>query len=228
MRKKVRAGQQKVAVCLVEHNPLAARQLKNTLERDSKIRTFSLDDILKNQSNVNTNISIFVLDKGTIPSPLSKILFFLRSRFKDAKIIIIDKQISDSELCKLLPLGIEGYLPYEKVENELKSAIHSVSQNHLYVPSQVLEQYVRNSAQLFQSNGRKKEGLTPREKSVLELIQKRLSNKEISFDLKISKSTVKFHLSNIFAKMGVNDRYSVLEVTSSQLTGPWFFDPTEM
>src|SRR5207247_8768833 len=40
----------------------------------------------------------------------------------------------------------------------------------------------------------------------------RLGNKEIAKALKISESTVKFHLSNIFRKLGVRDRHSAAEV----------------
>jgi LuxR family maltose regulon positive regulatory protein len=58
------------------------------------------------------------------------------------------------------------------------------------------------------------EGFTWRERRIIELVKRRLSNKEISAILGVSEGTVKFHLSNIFAKLGVRDRHHMIEVTS--------------
>lgn len=51
------------------------------------------------------------------------------------------------------------------------------------------------------------EPLSRRELDVLQLIATGLSNKEISAKLSISLSTVKFHTTNIYAKLGVNERF---------------------
>ena len=51
--------------------------------------------------------------------------------------------------------------------------------------------------------------LTPREKEVLQLIAKGLSNEEIAKTLFISKHTVKNHITNIYRKMGSRNRTKV-------------------
>jgi DNA-binding NarL/FixJ family response regulator len=50
------------------------------------------------------------------------------------------------------------------------------------------------------------EGLTDRELSILKLVGKGLSNKQIGTELFISDRTVQAHLSNIFSKLGVSSR----------------------
>jgi DNA-binding NarL/FixJ family response regulator len=60
------------------------------------------------------------------------------------------------------------------------------------------------------------QNFTQREKLVVDLLQHRLSNKEIGTVLKISERTVRFHLANIFSKLGVNDRYSVVDLARSR------------
>jgi DNA-binding NarL/FixJ family response regulator len=48
--------------------------------------------------------------------------------------------------------------------------------------------------------------LTPRETEVLRLVAEGLSNKEIAAALFLSLRTVKFHLVNIYGKLGVSTR----------------------
>ncbi|MBI2849751.1 MAG: response regulator transcription factor [Chloroflexi bacterium] len=50
------------------------------------------------------------------------------------------------------------------------------------------------------------EELTPRELDVLRLVAEGLSNKEIAAKLVLSEKTIKNRISNIFAKLQVNDR----------------------
>ena len=56
------------------------------------------------------------------------------------------------------------------------------------------------------------EELTPREAEVLALLVDGLSNNEIASQLFISRSTVKTHLSNIFAKLGVGNRVEAVRM----------------
>jgi len=81
----------------------------------------------------------------------------------------------------------------------------------------VLEQYTRFSAQLSRAKALKGSPLTRREKHILDLVQRRLSNKEISSILGIGESTVKFHLGNIFLKLGVRDRQAIQEAAEDTL-----------
>src|SRR5207247_2084469 len=52
--------------------------------------------------------------------------------------------------------------------------------------------------------------LTEREREVIQLIGEGLRNKEIAERLVISEATVRNHLTSIFAKIGVNDRFELV------------------
>ena len=58
--------------------------------------------------------------------------------------------------------------------------------------------------------------MSPREEQVKELICRGLSNKKIAYALGITQKTVKFHLTNIFAKEGVKSR---LELATEKNSG---------
>jgi len=74
----------------------------------------------------------------------------------------------------------------------------------------VLAEYYRQAELLLNEQLRPHLQLTARENQVLLLVIRRLSNKEIAGALGICERTVKFHISNIFAKMRVGDRRDLL------------------
>jgi DNA-binding CsgD family transcriptional regulator len=53
-------------------------------------------------------------------------------------------------------------------------------------------------------------GLTHREREVLTLLARGMSNSEIGLRLCVSKATVKFHCSQLFSKLGVQSRAQVI------------------
>jgi DNA-binding NarL/FixJ family response regulator len=60
------------------------------------------------------------------------------------------------------------------------------------------------------------EQLTERERDVLKCMTEGLNNNEIAEKLVISLGTVKFHISNIFHKLGVNSRVEVVKMAIEQ------------
>lgn len=220
MRKKVTGQKERVLICLVEHNSLAARFLRQLLDVDPASEVVPADDVLSCPCGRDEEASVFILDRGTVHTPFSKVLHLIHFKHPQAKTIILDEQIPPEELFRLLFVGIHGYVPYGEVEEHLCPAVHAVSEGHLWVAQEVLEQYVTYSSRLSRLGFKGGQRLTKREIKIVELVQRRLSNKEISTILNISESTVKFHLSNIFSKLGVHDRHEVGEVLTFRAEEP--------
>jgi DNA-binding NarL/FixJ family response regulator len=211
-----------ISVCVVEYNPLAACKLTQALQACRSIRILPDKYVLASPEMIKEGVSVFVLNSGTFRASLSSVLRSLKLRFPNAKTIVVDEERSREEICRLLLLGVHGFVPYHQVERCLKSAVRKVSRGHLWVPEEVLEQYVAYSTKLSCLRLKQESEITRRERQIIELVQRRFSNKEISSILRISESTVKFHLSNIFEKVGVHDRDDLAEV----LTFGFALEPT--
>ena len=107
---------------------------------------------------------------------------------------------------------------------ELVAAIHTIAAGEALlspsVTSRVIERMAEQPAVDPERHARL-EKLTPREREVLELLARGLSNGEIASALVIEESTVKTHVKRIHAKLGVRDRVQVvIFANESGLTPP--------
>ena len=62
-------------------------------------------------------------------------------------------------------------------------------------------------------------GLTQREREILALLERSMSNKRIALALNLSLETVKWNLKNIFGKLGVTNRYDAIVVARTHSLG---------
>lgn len=201
----------RLSVCVVEHNPLAADHVRQILQREPDFEVSLFDPQLHFRRFHPDRAAVFVLDQGTLSLSLHKLLRFLRLHRPKAKILLLDHSLPDDELCRLLFLGIQGFLPYDEVEADLIPALRAVLEGHYWMPPRVLEQYVSATVHLDSRKAGRPDVFTRHERRIIELVKRRLSNKEITQVLRISEGTVKFHLANVFAKLGVRDRYAMLD-----------------
>jgi DNA-binding NarL/FixJ family response regulator len=201
----------RLSVYLVEPHPLAAQSLRAILSEKNKVRRLAEGEILLNSDLSGVPNSVLVVDKGTLTTPLHRLVDVLKSRWHDFRAIVLDHSCMPEEQFRLLSLGIRGIVCYQDVSRRLQAAIDSVGRGRLWVEPAVLAQYVSYCSRNFRVPGNR-DVLTYRECQVLDLARQKLSNKEIGISLLISESTVKFHLANIFSKLGVHDREEAIDI----------------
>lgn len=211
MSKDKRKNRNQVTVCLVEHHLLSAYYLVEKLKREPGFHLLGHEELPRNAAKLKGTPVIFVIDHGTLPMPLSEYLRGLRVSFPQGRYIVLDKEVSEEELLRLLLLGIHGFVRYDQVTKSLAASICRVFAGDICVPEGVLQKYVDYASKLIAAKGSLRRGLTRRENQVIELVRRRLSNKEIAEVLRVSEATVKFHLTHIFAKLQVHDRHSLIE-----------------
>jgi DNA-binding NarL/FixJ family response regulator len=99
-------------------------------------------------------------------------------------------------------LGASGYVLKHAAAEELVVAIREVLAGHTYITPRVASEVLQNLSQPA-ATAREGNGLTPREREVLQLLAEGKILKEIGAILNVSPRTVEFHKNNLVAKTGL-------------------------
>jgi two-component system, NarL family, nitrate/nitrite response regulator NarL len=152
---------------------------------------------------------LFLLDGCSLRADLGLIAERCRASSPGSKFISLSAPAAgnDADRIRLLHHGIDGFVELSQTwKTELPQAIRSVLSGQLWVKPQILAAFFKQAQVLEQAWSLRGNSLTAREGEVLRLLMRRLTNKEISRLLAISERTVKFHVSHILAKFGLEDR----------------------
>jgi DNA-binding NarL/FixJ family response regulator len=205
-----------VQVCSIAQNRLVEAYLEQLLHKDHHLRQLSLEQYT-GLSPITRRNTVFVLDQSALQVPLCECLRQLRDGCSNAKFIVLDDEKSKEEIVRLLVVGAHGYVSHADVSCTLIPAIVSVAGGQLWVPQDVFQQFLLEIGRVLRRDNHPRQSTTRREDEILELVRRRLSNREIADFLRIRVSTVKFHLSNIFSKMHANNRRDLIEPPSAKL-----------
>jgi DNA-binding NarL/FixJ family response regulator len=207
-------------VCVVEQNRLAARYLLDIFAKQTALHAVALEELIAHKPSEYA-VPVFVVDRNGIDLSLRECLDVLRARHANARFVILDDEQAQEQTVGLLALGVHGFVSYAQIEQQLSQAVDRVSRGELCFSSDVLEAYARCSIASLNTVNQTPTGqaITQRESQIIELVKRRLSNKEIGAVLNIRESTVKFHLSNVFSKLQVNRRSELRD--KGELSNIW-------
>ncbi|SOD89960.1 response regulator transcription factor [Streptomyces sp. Ag109_G2-15] len=109
-----------------------------------------------------------------------------------------------------LSLGASGFLLKDVTPEHLAAAVRLVGTGDALLAPQItrrlVERYAAEAERTAASVPVDLAALTPREREVLTLMGRGLSNTELAAELTLSEATVKSHVARIFAKLGLRDR----------------------
>lgn len=110
-------------------------------------------------------------------------------------------------------LGAMGLVLKEKAAETVFRAIKKVYEGEVWLDrtliASILNERVRGAAPTNSAEDEKIARLTEREREVITLVGAGMRNKEICERLVISEATVRHHLTSIFSKLGVSDRFEL-------------------
>jgi DNA-binding NarL/FixJ family response regulator len=127
----------------------------------------------------------------------------ITAEFPQARILALTTYEGDADIRRALEAGARGYLLKDMLLTDVIQAVRAVHRGERVIPNAV-------AARLAEFPERS--DLTERELEVLQLVAKGLSNKDVARVIGRTDETVKIHLKNTFAKLGVADRTEAVTV----------------
>ena len=129
----------------------------------------------------------------------------IKRLYPHIQIVVLTSFQEDELVQNALRAGAVGYLMKNVTARELVAAIRSARDGRMTLSSEAAQALVRANQQAQET-----ESLTEREREVLKLMVEGLNNAEIAERLVVSLSTVKYHISNLLGKLGVDNRVAAV------------------
>jgi DNA-binding NarL/FixJ family response regulator len=122
----------------------------------------------------------------------------IRKRYPKVKVIVLSVYSDSEHIESALKRGACGYIVKSVNPLDLPSAIRQAVEGTVYNAIGMPE--------VDETTTAKAAGLTEREIAILKAVARGLSNQAIGKELWVTEQTVKFHLTNIYRKLGVANR----------------------
>jgi DNA-binding NarL/FixJ family response regulator len=123
----------------------------------------------------------------------------IRARHPEVKVVILSVSTDPDVIQDVLNRGASAYIVKSVNPVDVPSALRQALEGSVFNAIGLPEKQVADDAA-------KTAGLTERETSILKALARGLSNDAIGKELWVAEQTVKFHLTNIYRKLGVSNR----------------------
>lgn len=131
----------------------------------------------------------------------------------DTRVLILTTFERDDYVFGALRAGASGFLLKRTRPEELIAAVHTIASGDSLLSPAVTARVIDRMAQQPTpelADQAKLDELTPREREVLELIARGLSNREIAATLVVEESTIRTHVKRILMKLELRDRVQIV------------------
>ncbi|NDJ75875.1 MAG: response regulator [Chloroflexi bacterium] len=200
-----------ITIALVDDHPLMLKIVQQELARELD---FDIAWTCAQSGEVLARVAddppdVLVLDlsfSGQAFEPVTAVRDLL-ARFPRLAILILTAHDDPVWIEELVQAGAKGYVvKSEDFSLKLADAVRAVAQGRTFLSP---------TAVLGLSTARQKYTLTPRERAILRLAAQGMPNPEIAQALSIADGTVRNHISNIYAKLGVDTREAAIRAAQN-------------
>jgi DNA-binding NarL/FixJ family response regulator len=131
------------------------------------------------------------------------------------KAIVIGMDMERAPFLEAVRCGVTGYLLKDASAADVTATVRAVARGEASCPPQMCTLLFQAVAQMDRDRQVKKPtgkmGLTLRQQTLMKLVAKGLTNKEIAVDLHLSEYTVKNHMSRILKQLNAENRGAAVE-----------------
>lgn len=203
---------QRIRVLIADGDDSVRRSVHGMLERADVV---SIAGEIRDGEKVIDHIrsltpDVVLLDVQTPGFGGIAILNQLRETDLQTRVILMTSHAGGHDVLEGLRAGARGYLLKEAGIDELMRAILTVHEGGLLLQPAMAKRLIESL------DADDAPGLTPRELEVLQLLASGARNREIAEQLSLSVNTVKYHIENLYEKLGVRSRTQAVRVAGER------------
>ena len=131
----------------------------------------------------------------------------IRRRGLKCAVLVLTAQAEERYLFPVLQAGASGYVRKDVADEQLVEAVRMVAGGGVYLEPEAQSMLLQGYLQRDQAEGKDPfDGLSPRERQVLQLTAEGYTSREIGERLNISSKSVETYRSRLMEKLDLNDR----------------------
>jgi DNA-binding NarL/FixJ family response regulator len=191
-----------IRVVLADDHELVLEGLKAMLEAERDIEVVgtatSGEALLDLVRRTKPDVAVLDLELGAMSG--LQCLQRIRGEKLPVRVLVLTAYNDGASIRAALEGGADGFALKTEPPQQTVSSVRQVVRGQLVFPSAAKRWLLGRNAPSDP------EKLTEREQSVLALVAEGVTNAEIARQLRVSENTVKFHLQNLYLKLGVSNR----------------------
>lgn len=193
----------RIRVVVADDHPIMRAGIANELRRhpDIEVRGEAVNGDQALALVRSFDVDVLVLDVNMPGLKALQILQTLEVLDIPTRVLIITGQNDSEYVITVLKSGAKGYILKDEEPSTITTAVRAVAQGKTWLSPQVLDFVLDHTVR--DTDALDDPDLSNRENEVLRLLSEGRSNQEIGDQLSISERTVRFHLRNIYDKLGL-------------------------
>jgi two-component system, NarL family, nitrate/nitrite response regulator NarL len=211
-----------IRILMVDDHNLFRESLSRLLQTSSGFQVVgectSVADALATLAR--TELDVVLLDYDLGAELGATLLADMKQRDMTAKVLVVTAGMSDVATRLILEAGASGIFLKHSSLDQLLSAIQRVANGEVWLDAKVMRTlFAAKSAPT--ENFERERPLTARQSEVLRGVLDGLTNKEIALNLKMSESSVKAVIQELFQKAGVRTRSQLVRIAIEKHSSDW-------
>lgn len=197
-----------IDILLADANPLVLSAMSEYFDRDPRFSLLATAATAEGflGTALRLPVGVAVLDWNLPSLGGARLVEILREQENPPRVVIYGEGADDLPR-RAMAAGAAGFAPRSGTVEEVLNICAEVAAGKMVFPFVDVRDLQQDPIQ----------SLSKKERAILEALSTGLTNRQLSEELEISINTVKFHLSNLFDKLGVNNRAQAIAFYYSQL-----------
>ena len=153
-----------------------------------------------------TKTDVVLIDSNILDCGSNEATREIKKSSPQVRVAVLTDSKNERDLFSAIESGATGYLQKNTKVEDLVKSIDLIGKGEVVISPPLAEKLVGKFASMRQKEAEEPTGLTNREREIVKLLPKGLTNKEMAETLFVADNTVKVHVKNILEKLQLRNR----------------------